>query len=238
MAAAHGRHGAGEAADERGCEPEDHITIYTNDSSPNPDIAVAIQASWKELGITAKIKQMEFPQFLEFLGPPPNADVDVYRLGWIGDFVDAINFLDLWTCESGNNNTNFCNKDFDAVSRRRRTPRTTTPATSCTGRRKTSWAARTARCRSYRSTGTRTRTSSGVHQGDVQRQPAQPDRPDEGRRHRVGTRITSEDGAKRPRPCSAILATRVGRLDAEVHRQAHLLDDPGAPRRDLPDLHA
>jgi ABC-type oligopeptide transport system substrate-binding subunit len=96
-------------------DPKTNITIYTNDTPPNPDIAVAIQASWKELGITAKIKQMEFPQFLEFLGPPPNADVDVYRLGWIGDFVDAINFLDLWTCDSGNNNTNWCNKEFDSV---------------------------------------------------------------------------------------------------------------------------
>jgi oligopeptide transport system substrate-binding protein len=95
--------------------PKTNITIYSNDSPPNPDIAVAIQASWKELGITSKIKQMEWAQFLEFLGPPPNADVDVYRLGWIGDFVDAINFLDLWTCESGNNNTNWCNKEFDSV---------------------------------------------------------------------------------------------------------------------------
>ena len=66
-------------------------------------------------GSTSTIKQQEFAQYLEFLGPPPNKTVDVYRLGWIGDFVDAINFLDLWTCESGNNNTNYCNKDYDAV---------------------------------------------------------------------------------------------------------------------------
>jgi oligopeptide transport system substrate-binding protein len=39
----------------------------------------------------------------------------VYRLGWIGDFVDAINFLELWTCESGNNSTNYCNKEYDAL---------------------------------------------------------------------------------------------------------------------------
>ncbi len=38
----------------------------------------------------------------------------MYRLGWIGDYVDAINFLELWTCESGNNSTNYCNKDYDA----------------------------------------------------------------------------------------------------------------------------
>ena len=114
VAARRRRHGAGEAADERGRQPEEDITLYINDSPGHRDIAVAIQAAWKELGITTTIKQQEFPQFLEFLGPPPNQDVDVYRLGWIGDFVDAINFLDLWTCESGNNNTNYCNKDFDA----------------------------------------------------------------------------------------------------------------------------
>jgi oligopeptide transport system substrate-binding protein len=95
--------------------PKKNITLYINDSPGHKDIAVAIQAAWKELGITSTIKQQEFQQYLEFLGPPPNADVDVYRLGWIGDFVDAINFLDLWTCKSGNNNTNFCDKDYDAV---------------------------------------------------------------------------------------------------------------------------
>jgi oligopeptide transport system substrate-binding protein len=96
--------------------PVKDLTFYVNDSPGHREIAVAIQAAWKkELGINTTIKQQEFAQYLEFLGPPPNQDVDVYRLGWIGDFVDAINFLDLWTCESGNNNTNYCNKDYDAL---------------------------------------------------------------------------------------------------------------------------
>ena len=69
----------------------------------------------KEIGIDSTIKQQEFQQYLEFLGPPPNKDVDVYRLGWIGDFVDAINFLELWKCDSGNNSTNYCNKEYDAL---------------------------------------------------------------------------------------------------------------------------
>src|SRR5829696_4504947 len=95
--------------------PKKDITLYINDSPGHREIAVAIQAAWKELGIKSTIKQQEFQQYLEFLGPPPNNDVDVYRLGWIGDFVDAINFLELWTCESGNNSTNYCNKDYDAL---------------------------------------------------------------------------------------------------------------------------
>jgi oligopeptide transport system substrate-binding protein len=41
--------------------------------------------------------------------------VDVYRLGWIYDFPDAINGLELFTCDSGNNNTNWCNEEFDAL---------------------------------------------------------------------------------------------------------------------------
>ena len=94
--------------------PKKNITLYINDSPGHREIAVAIQAAWEELGIKSTIKQQEFQQYLEFLGPPPNKDVDVYRLGWIGDFVDAINFLELWTCESGNNSTNYCNKDYDA----------------------------------------------------------------------------------------------------------------------------
>jgi oligopeptide transport system substrate-binding protein len=95
--------------------PKTNITLYINDSPGHREIAVAVQAAWNELGIDSTIKQQEFQQYLEFLGPPPNKDVDVYRLGWIGDFVDAINFLELWTCESGNNNTNYCNKEFDSL---------------------------------------------------------------------------------------------------------------------------
>jgi oligopeptide transport system substrate-binding protein len=101
--------------------PKKNITIYLNDSPGHREAAVAVQAQWKELGIESTIKQQEWAQYLEFLGPPPNNDVDVYRLGWIGDFVDAINFLELWTCESGNNNTNWCNKDYDAKIEEART---------------------------------------------------------------------------------------------------------------------
>jgi oligopeptide transport system substrate-binding protein len=103
--------------------PKKTITLYINDSPGHREIAVAIQAAWKELGIESTIKQQEFQQYLEFLGPPPNQDVDAYRLGWIGDYVDAMNFLDLWTCKSGNNSTNYCNKDYDAlIDKARQTP--------------------------------------------------------------------------------------------------------------------
>jgi oligopeptide transport system substrate-binding protein len=95
--------------------PVTDITLYINDSPGHREIAVGVQAAWKELGIDSTIKQQEFQQYLEFLGPPPNKDVDTYRLGWIGDYVDAMNFLELWTCESGNNSTNFCDEEYDRI---------------------------------------------------------------------------------------------------------------------------
>ena len=183
--------------------PKKNITLYINDSPGHKEIAVAIQAAWKELGITSTIKQQECQQYLEFLGPPPNQDVDVYRLGWIGDFVDAINFLELWTCKSGNNNTNFCNKEYDALIEK---------AQNTAGQR-----------RPLRALRRRPRTSSFGENGDVpimpiywytyvnleresreghvQRQPAQPDRPDQGRRHRIAlARAGPGTGPTAPRP--------------------------------------
>ena len=95
--------------------PKKDINLLLNDSPGHREIAVAIQASWKELGLNVKIRVQEWAQFLEFIGPPPDKSVDVYRLGWIGDYVDAINFLELWTCDSGNNSTNYCNRKLDGL---------------------------------------------------------------------------------------------------------------------------
>ena len=89
------------------------ITLFFNDAPGHKEIATAVQAQWDQLGISTSLKQQEWAQYLEFLGPPPNSAVDVYRLGWIYDFPDAINGLELWTCDSGNNNTNYCDQAFD-----------------------------------------------------------------------------------------------------------------------------
>jgi oligopeptide transport system substrate-binding protein len=106
--------------------PKKNIKLYVNNSPGHIKIATAIQAFWKELGLDVTIKVQEWKQFLEFLGPPPNSDVDVYRLGWIYDFPDAYNGLVLWTCDSGNNNTNWCNKKYDnLINKATRTPNNT-----------------------------------------------------------------------------------------------------------------
>jgi oligopeptide transport system substrate-binding protein len=96
-------------------DPKTKVNLFHNDSPGHKEIAVAVQSMWKELGIDTTIKAQEWAQYLEFLGPPPNKAVDVYRLGWIYDFPDAINGLELFTCDSGNNNTNWCNEEYDSL---------------------------------------------------------------------------------------------------------------------------
>jgi oligopeptide transport system substrate-binding protein len=95
--------------------PDRDITLIFNNSPGHREIAVAIQGMWKEIGITTTLRQQEWAQFLEFIGPPPNKSVDVYRLGWLYDYPDALNGLEMWTCESGNNSTNWCNEEYDRM---------------------------------------------------------------------------------------------------------------------------
>ena len=103
--------------------PDRQINLFHNNAPGHNEIAVAVQGMWSELGLETTIKAQEWAQYLEFLGPPPSDQVDVYRLGWIYDYADAMNGLELWTCDSGNNNTNFCNEEFDGlIDEARQTP--------------------------------------------------------------------------------------------------------------------
>lgn len=95
--------------------PVRKITLYYPNAPGVKEGAVAIAAMWQPLGISTTLNQQPFNHFLQFLGPPPNADVDTYSFGWVYDFPDAINGLEVWTCGSRNNNTNRCNKRFDSL---------------------------------------------------------------------------------------------------------------------------
>jgi oligopeptide transport system substrate-binding protein len=96
-------------------QPKMQLTLFANDDSTAKDIAVALQDMWSELGIKTTIKTQEWAQYLEFIGPPPNKAVDAYYIGWVGDYVDAINFLELAECGSGFNSSNFCDPQFDEI---------------------------------------------------------------------------------------------------------------------------
>ncbi|HEV3479812.1 MAG TPA: peptide ABC transporter substrate-binding protein [Gaiellaceae bacterium] len=103
--------------------PKRDVRLFMNNVRAHVNIATAVQAMWKELGLDVTLRVMEWAQYLQFLGPPPNSEVDVYRLGWIYDFPDAYNGFVLWLSDSGNNNTNWKNARYDRlVKQAERTP--------------------------------------------------------------------------------------------------------------------
>ncbi len=87
------------------------VVIYYNTSEGHAAIATAVQSMWKDIGVNATIKNMEWKQYLDFV--QNNDDVMVYRMGWIADFADAYNFLDLFRTESGNNYTRWGSAAYD-----------------------------------------------------------------------------------------------------------------------------
>lgn len=87
------------------------IVIYHNTSEGHAAIATAVQEQWKAIGVNVTIKNMEWKQYLDFV--QNNDDVMVYRMGWIADFADAYNFLELFRTNSGNNYTRWGSADFD-----------------------------------------------------------------------------------------------------------------------------
>ncbi|MBW7855730.1 MAG: ABC transporter substrate-binding protein [Ignavibacteriales bacterium] len=87
----------------------------------NIQIAEAIQAMLKEIGITMKLEIVQFAQHLDNIdaGKAP-----FYRLGWIGDYPDPENFLNLYygknvpadpNAISPINSTRYKNEKFDEI---------------------------------------------------------------------------------------------------------------------------
>ncbi|WP_147533240.1 peptide ABC transporter substrate-binding protein [Bacillus marasmi] len=87
------------------------IAISYNTNEAHQKIAQAIQDMWKkELGIEVTLNNQEWAVYIEQLHA---GDYQVGRMGWLGDFNDAINFLELYRDkEGGNNDTNWENAEF------------------------------------------------------------------------------------------------------------------------------
>jgi oligopeptide transport system substrate-binding protein len=70
-----------------------------------------MQAMWKEvLNIDAEISQQEWNVFLD---TRRNGEYFVARNGWIADFNDPLNLLNIFQSSGGNNDTKYNDKEFD-----------------------------------------------------------------------------------------------------------------------------
>lgn len=90
--------------------------IYNTQES-HRKIAVAVQQMWADvLNIEITISNQEWKVYLDSV---TQMDFHIARRGWIGDYVDPNNFLDLYLTGGGNNNTGYADPVYDDMIQRR-----------------------------------------------------------------------------------------------------------------------
>lgn len=78
----------------------------------NVALATAVQAMWRvNLGIEIEIESKEWTAYTVAM---QEMDYDIAGGGWIGDYIDPLTFLEMWSSENGNNNTGWSNAAFDS----------------------------------------------------------------------------------------------------------------------------
>lgn len=80
------------------------IEYLTNDGTNHVAAAQIMQQDFAELGIRMSIQQMEWNTFLE---ERKKGNFDIAREGWVADFDDPVNMLEMFTTDSGNNDCQF-----------------------------------------------------------------------------------------------------------------------------------
>ena len=105
--------------EELGLDELPTVKLSYNTDEGHAAIAQAAQDIWKkELGVEVELNNEEWNVFLDSLG---EGDYQMGRMGWIADFNDAINFLEIFETVGGNNYTNWEDDEYKALIKESRT---------------------------------------------------------------------------------------------------------------------
>ncbi len=88
------------------------ISYSTNDAGYHKVVAEYLQQAWAQLGIDLQVDIVEWASFTPMRR---NGEFDVARNGWVGDYSDPSNMLELFYTTNGNNDGKFSDADFDAA---------------------------------------------------------------------------------------------------------------------------
>ena len=88
------------------------IEYTTNDAGYHKVVAEYLQQAWAAIGIDLKVNIVEWASFTPMRR---NGEFDVARNGWVGDYTDPSNILELFCTTIGNNDGKYTNADFDAA---------------------------------------------------------------------------------------------------------------------------
>lgn len=87
------------------------LYLLFNTSEGHRKIAESVVAMWnEELGINLQLENKEWKVYLD---AQSHLDYDISRSGWIGDYMDPITFLEMFTTGNGNNDTGWSNAEYD-----------------------------------------------------------------------------------------------------------------------------
>ena len=88
------------------------LKYITNESTGHVAIAEAMQQDFAEIGIEMTIQTMDWNVFLN---ERKQGNFDFAREGWLADFNDPINMLEMWITNSGNNDCQYGRVDTEAA---------------------------------------------------------------------------------------------------------------------------
>ena len=88
------------------------IELMYNSEGQHKDICQIIQQNWAEIGVNVELTNQEWAVFLN---TRQQGDYEIARHGWVGDYIDPMTFLDLWTTDGGNNDAGFSNARYDEL---------------------------------------------------------------------------------------------------------------------------
>ena len=88
------------------------LEYSTNDAGYHVPLAEYLQQAWSDLGITLTISKMEWSSFT---AARRAGEYDVARNGWVMDYNDPSNMLELFCSGNGNNDGKYSNPEFDAA---------------------------------------------------------------------------------------------------------------------------
>ena len=80
------------------------IEYLTNASAGHIAIAEVVRQSFAEIGVGMTLRTVGWSDFSDEM---QSGNFDVVRGGWVADFNDPINMLEMWTTDSGNNSCQF-----------------------------------------------------------------------------------------------------------------------------------
>jgi oligopeptide transport system substrate-binding protein len=90
------------------------VEIRYNSGEVHNRLAVAVAAMWKEaLGVETTLYAEEFRALLQSI--QARQDTEVFRSSWVGDYNDAMTFLQLLDSRFGINLTGYSNPAYDAL---------------------------------------------------------------------------------------------------------------------------